>query len=155
MGTEIGSMRVVGTTKPDAAVGVNGTPVEISATGMFQHDISLEEGINGIQIEAADLSGKTASEYAVVFFISPNAGLPLSVYYPYDGLHADEGEVQVVGGTRQDAVVGVNGHPVEVGANGIFSTTVPLEEGANLVEVVAADVGENVRFQTVSVFYIP
>jgi hypothetical protein len=155
MGIEIDSVRIIGTTRPDAAVGVNGTPVEISATGMFQHDVSLDDGINGIQIEAADLSGSTASEYAVVFFISPTAGLPLSVFYPYDGLQVDESEVQVVGGTRQDAVVGVNGYPVEVDANGIFSTTVSLEEGANLIEVVAADVDQNVRFQTVSVFYIP
>ena len=38
---------------------------------------------------------------------------------------------------------------------GIFSTTVPLEEGVNLIEVVAIDLQDNVNFQTVVVFYIP
>jgi uncharacterized protein YfaP (DUF2135 family) len=50
-------------------------------------------------------------------------------------------------------VVGVNEVPVEVDALGIFSTTVALEEGPNLIEVVAADLDGNVRFQTLVVFY--
>ncbi len=61
----------------------------------------------------------------------------------------------IVGATRQDAVVGVNGVPVDVNALGIFSTIVSLEQGANLIQVVAVDFEENINFQTVSVFYLP
>lgn len=155
IGVEIDHVRVIGKTRPDAIVGVNGVPVEVSATGTFQQDVPLVDGINGIEVKAADLSGGVASEYVIIFFVSPTAGLPLSLFYPYDGLHVDKPEVQVVGGTKQDAVVGVNGSPAAVDIHGIFSATVPLEEGANLIEVVAADASHNVRFQTTTVFYLP
>ena len=44
---------------------------------------------------------------------------------------------------------------MEINAQGIFSTTVSLEESANLIEVVAVDIQDNVNFQTVVVFYTP
>ena len=90
-----------------------------------------------------------------MFFVSPTAGIPLSVFYPADGLLVTDQTLQVIGGTRQDAVVGVNGEPVTVNGLGIFSTTILLEEGPNLIEVVAVDIQENVNFQTVVVFYEP
>lgn len=154
-GVEIGAVRVLGAVRPDAAVAVNGTPVDVAVDGIFQHDVTLREGVNGIEVVATDLFGHVESDYIAVFFISPTAGLPFSLFYPFDGLQVSEPTVHVVGGTRQDAVVGVNGTPVEVNTQGIFATTVSLEEGVNLIEVVAADVASNVRFQTVSVFYVP
>ena len=154
-GVEMGAIRVLGLTRPDAVVAINGTPVEVEADGSFQRDLVLEEGVNGIEVIATDLFGHVESEYVAVFFISTTAGLSFSLFYPFDGLQVSEPRVQVVGGTRQDAVVGVNGVPVDVNAQGIFATTVSLEEGANFIEVVAADVADNVRFQTVSVFYVP
>ena len=66
-----------------------------------------------------------------------------------------EPTIPVIGGTRVDAVVGVNGIPVDVNALGIFSTILTLEEGANFIEVVATDIGGNIRFQTVVIFYVP
>jgi len=155
VGVEIEAVRVLGVTRPDVVVAINGTPVDVAADGGFQRDLMLEEGVNGIEVVATDLFGHVESDYIAVFFISPMAGLPFSLFYPFDGLQVSEPAVQVVGGTRQDAVVGVNGTPVEPNAQGIFATTVSLGEGANLIEVVAADVENNVRFQTVSVFYVP
>ena len=60
-----------------------------------------------------------------------------------------------MGGSRQDAVVGVNGTPAEINRLGIFAAEVLLEPGANLIEVVAADISGNVSFQTVVVFRSP
>ena len=60
-----------------------------------------------------------------------------------------------MGATVPRAVVGVNGVTVDVNEVGIFSTTVALEEGINLVEVVAVDFQEQVNYQSVVVFYIP
>ena len=77
------------------------------------------------------------------------------LFYPPDGLEVKEPTIAVVGGTSPDAVAGVNGTPVDVNALGIFSTTAPLEQGANLIEVVATDIQGNIRFQTVVVFYLP
>ena len=152
---EIEAVRVLGTTRHDAVVAVNGTPVDISEDGTFQRDLSLELGANPIEVVATDLSGQTEDLYSVVFFVSPTAGIPLSISYPADGLLVTEPTVQVIGGSRQDAVVGVLGKPVAVNDLGIFSTTVYLVEGANLIEVVAVDIEQNVNFQTVVVFYEP
>ena len=152
---EIDAVRVLGRTRPGAVVAVNGTPVSISADGVFQHDLFLDEGANFIEVVASDLSGETAFQNRGVFFVSPTAGIPLSIFYPADGLVLADLTVQVIGGTRLDAVVGVNGKPVAVNEMGIFSATVLLEEGFNLIEVVAVDIQQNVNFQTVAVFYEP
>ena len=154
-GVETGALRVLGNTRVDAVVGINGVPVEVSADGSFTQDISLEEGINLVEVTATDLAGQTAAEQAMVFFISTAAVLPFSLFYPPDGLETPEPVIPLIGGTTADAVVGVNGTPVEVNALGIFSTTVTLVEGPNFIEVVATDIRGNVRFQTVAVFYLP
>ena len=49
----------------------------------------------------------------------------------------------------------INGDPVDVDASGIFAGHSELEEGANLVEVVATDINGNVRFRVITVFYTP
>ena len=154
-GVETDAVRVMGITGVDAAVGVNGIPVDVRPDGSFFYDLQLDEGINLVEVEVADLSGQTAGEQVAVFFIAPTAGLPFALNYPPDGLEVSTDTVLVAGGTRPDAVVGVNSDPVEINALGIFSTTVTLEEGPNFIEVVATDLQGNVRFQTVAVFYIP
>jgi len=154
-GVEIDVIRVMGRTSVDAAVGVNGTPVEVSLDGSFLHDLELENGINLIEVVAANLSGETAFQEAAVFFISTAAGLPFTLFYPPDGLVVSDPNIPVFGGTRPDAVVGVNGLPVDLNSLGIFSASVTLEEGGNFIEVLATDIDGNVRFQTVAVFYLP
>ncbi|MCH8940296.1 MAG: hypothetical protein IIC27_04130 [Chloroflexi bacterium] len=155
LGVEIGAVRVLGKTRVDAVVGINGTPVEVSADGTFQHDVVLDEGATSIEVVAIDLSGDTAFEQVVVFSISTTSGLPFSIFYPPDGIEVSEPTIQVIGGTRLDATIGVNGTPTEPNALGIFSTLVSLEEGGNIIEVVAADIQGNVRFQNLVVFYLP
>ena len=146
---------VLGITRADAVVGINGVPVEVASDGSFAYDLQLEEGINLVEVITRDLSGQTASEQVAVFLISTTAGLPFSLFYPPDGLEVPVETILVTGGTRLDAVVGINGTPVEVNALGIFSTTVTLDDGPNFIEVVATDIQGNVRFQTVAVFYLP
>ncbi len=154
-GVEIGAVRVLGRTRPDAVVGVNGTPVTPEADGSFQHDVLLEPGPNLIEVVATDVSGAVQSRELAVFAVAPTAALPLSLFYPPDGVDVDQPSISVIGGSRQDAIVGVNGTPVEINSLGIFATEVPLESGANLIEVVAADINDNVAFQTVVVFRTP
>jgi len=154
-GVEVDAVRVMGIASVDAAVDVNGFPVEISADGSFQLDLDLEEGANLIEVVATNLEGAAAFQERVVFFISTAAGLPFTLFYPTDGLVVSEPEIEVTGGTRPEAVVGVNGVPVDVNRLGIFSTSITLEEGGNFIEVLATDIDGSVRIQTVAVFYLP
>lgn len=153
--SEIGAVRVLGKTRVDAVVGVNGVPVDVAVNGGFQRDIPLEEGVNLIEVVATGLSGESVYQPIAVFFIPPTAGLPFTLFYPPDGLSVSEPNILVMGGAGPDAAVGVNGSPVDVNVSGLFSTTVSLDPGANLIEVVATDIQGNVRFSTVAVFYLP
>ena len=51
---------------------------------------------------------------------------------------SDEATFTVVGRTRIDARVTVNDTIVEPDIDGIFSSTVDLEEGPNIIEIVAS-----------------
>ena len=154
-GVEIGAVGVLGKTRPDAVVAVNGVPVEVDATGTFRHDLILEDGANLIEVVASDLLGRFETAQAAVFIVSTAAGLPFSLLYPPDGLEVFEPQVEVMGVTRPDAVIGVNGVPLQTNSLGIFFTTATLEEGPNLIEIVATDISSNVRFQTIVIFYSP
>ena len=153
-GVEAGAIRVMGTTSADV-VEVNGTPVSVAADGRFQLDLTLVKGANRIEITASEQSGRAKSQQLDVFFVATAAGLPFTLLYPFDGLEVSEPIVEVVGVSRPDTAIGVNGVPAEINALGIFSASLVLEEGDNLIEVVAVDLDGNVRFQTVVVFYLP
>ncbi len=154
-GVEIGAVGVLGKTRPDAVVAVNGVPVEVDATGTFRRDLILEDGANLIEVVASDLLGRLETAQAAVFIVSTAAGLPFSLLYPPDGLEVFEPQVEVMGVTRPDAAIGVNGIPLQTNSLGIFFTTAALEEGPNLIEIVATDISSNVRFQTIVIFYSP
>ena len=154
-GVQVAAVRVLGVTSPVAAVTVNGTETAVATDGTFQRDLILHEGINSVSAVATGPQGNAVSKTVVVLFV-PRAdkGVPLSVLFPR-GVEVSQPTITIIGATRQDVVLGVNGILVEVNNLGIFSTDVALEEGANLIEVVAVDLEENVNFQTVVVFYFP
>ena len=79
-GVETGTLRVLGQTRVDAVVGINGVPVEVSADGTFTQDISLEEGINLVEVTATDLTGQTATAQAAVFLFPPLPACPLRCF---------------------------------------------------------------------------
>ncbi len=78
-GVEIGAVGVLGKTRPDAVVAVNGVPVEVDATGTFRHDLILEDGANLIEVVASDLLGRIESGQAAVFIVRRRLG-SLSVF---------------------------------------------------------------------------
>ena len=153
-GIELGVVRVLGSTHSNATVTVNRTGVDVTDGGVFQRDLTLKEGINSIEVVASGSSGDLASEILQVLYIPSTADPPLSVFYPH-GDEVTEPNVQVIGATRVDAIVGVNGTPVDVNPFGIFAAAVSPQEGANLIEVVAVDLDGDVNYRMIVVFYIP
>jgi len=153
-GIELGVVRVLGSTHSTATVTVNRTGVDVTDGGAFQRDLTLKEGINSIEVVASGSSGDLASEILQVLYIPSTADPPLSVFYPY-GDEVSQPNIQVIGATRVDAIVGVNGTPVDVNPFGIFAAAVSLQEGANLIEVVAVDIDGDVNYRMIVVFYIP
>ena len=79
----------------------------------------------------------------------------IEIAEPADESVVSTDTVAVRGSTTADAVVSVNGAVVEVDAQGSFEAIVTLEEGPNLIEVVASDLtgaGESID---IVVVYIP
>ena len=70
-------------------------------------------------------------------------GFFLTVIEPADESIVNTNRVEVFGITIPGAVVSINGDLAEVDGEGNFNTVVFLEEGPNLIEVVASDVHGN------------
>lgn len=141
--------------QPDSVVAINGVTVDVEVDGSVQRDVVLEEGAIIIEVLASDLSGQAISQSRVVFFTLPGAGLPFNILYPFDGTEVTKSGIPLIGATRPEAVVAINGDLVDVNLLGIFSRTVPLNPGANIIEIVAADIKGNQRSRTLVVFYTP
>jgi hypothetical protein len=79
----------------------------------------------------------------------------LLVTSPQDESLAYSSPLELQGSTAVDAVVTVNGQVVEVGPQGEFTSSVGLEEGPNLIEVIASDFAGHEQALVLSVIYIP
>jgi len=79
----------------------------------------------------------------------------LEVLEPLDETVVHVPDVQVIGVTLPEAIVSVNGELAEVDDSGSFSTRVSLEEGPNLIQVVASDLEGNEVNVLRSVIYVP
>ena len=127
----------------------------MAADGTFSGDIAITPGGNLIEVISTNIAGETKTSQIAVFGVEPTAALPLSLFYPSDGITVSDTHITVIGGTRQDAVVGINGRIAEINRSGIFETRLPLEPGANFIEIVAADINDNISFRTAVVFRSP
>jgi len=81
--------------------------------------------------------------------------LALKVTTPQDESIVNAASITVAGQTIVGAVVSVNGNLVDVDASGKFQTTVQLDEGPNIIEVVASDVTGNELSAILRVIYEP
>ena len=145
---------IVGNTRADAVVTVDGTSVNVNEDGIFVHPVSLAAGPNLVEVTASDLLGNQRTISMVIHRVSMT-GIPLYILWPVNDGTVNRTSVPVIGATNVDAVVTVNGVPVEVDVLGIFSTSVALEEGPNAIEVTVSDLLGNVHSQMVVVFRMP
>jgi hypothetical protein len=156
-------IRVSGTTISEAVVSISGEIVEVDEQGKFTTMVTLEEGPNIIEVIASDLEGNEVSTIlAIIYSALPTAtptppvvgGLFLDVMEPQDESTVTISPVSVSGTTIPDAVVSVNGEIVEVDNQGNFTMMVTLEEGPNIIEIVASDLEGNEVSKILAIFYI-
>lgn len=79
----------------------------------------------------------------------------LSVSSPENESVVDRSPIEVRGSSIVDAVVTVNGQVVDMGPQGEFAASVDLEEGPNVIEVIASDFAEHQEALALSIIYIP
>ena len=79
----------------------------------------------------------------------------LQVTSPLDGAVLDAPEVDVIGMAPANSVVSIDDDILLMGDDGKFKATIPLDEGPNLIEIVASDMDGNEVSQMLAVVYEP
>lgn len=147
---------VHGVTTPGAQVHISGVTVVVANDGRFEAEVALAPGINTIRIVATDSAGNRESrELAVTSLALPPQPFLLLVTEPEDQSIVSEELVRLSGRTGPEAIVSVNGVSVSVDELGFFSTTVTMEPGPNIIDVVATDTDGRVLSAVIAVIYRP
>ena len=147
---------VHGVTSPGALVHIEGVSAVVDPDGRFQAEVALAPGINTIKIVATDSIGNRESrELAVTSLALPPQPFLLLVTEPEDQSIVSEESVRLSGRTGPEAIASVNGVSVSVDVLGFFSTTVTLEQGPNIIDVVATDTDGRVLSTVIAVIYRP
>jgi hypothetical protein len=87
--------------------------------------------------------------------VSGEAGLWLQITSPLDEAVVDAPQLDVLGFAPAGSVISINDEILLVGADGQFRTIVLLEEGPNLIEIVASDENGNETSALLTVTYEP
>ena len=86
---------------------------------------------------------------------TPKPEFFVTVTEPTDNSIINADKVEVMGRTTPGAIVSVNGELAEVDEGGNFTMMVVLEEGPNIIEVIASDLEGNEESRTLVIMYVP
>ena len=145
---------VHGTTTPGALI--EGVRAQVGPDGRFQAEVPLAPGINTIRVVATDsMNNREIRSLDVTSLALPPQPFLLLVTEPEDQSIVSEGLIRLSGRTGAEAIASVNGVSVPVDELGFFSTTVTLEPGPNIIDVVATDDDGQVLSTVIAVIYRP
>ncbi len=144
---------ILGTTDPDVVtLTINGEFMPFYGS-TFNKAITLNEGSNTLVIIATDYAGNIAKEirYILLDSIAPI----VVVSHPKDGLRTNKPSY-VMGGYSdlEGATMRINGDSVPI-ENGIWTHTVDLLKGNNVIVIDAEDIAKNHRFVYWNIYYDP
>ena len=150
------SVVVHGYAHMDTAVQINDMPVPLDETGRFSQLVDLSPGFNTITVEAEIPDGETESAtISVVSLLLPPQPFFLIITEPLDQTFAVHPTIPLVGRTTAGTVITVNGVAVPVDVSGVFSTTITLEPGPNIIEVLGTSTDGEELDALVAVIYRP
>ncbi|MFA5832146.1 MAG: RHS repeat-associated core domain-containing protein [Bacteroidota bacterium] len=125
------------------SLSINGNLVSIGSGGVFSQTIFLNEGANAISVVAIDAAGNNAT---VTRTVIKDAIPPTVVLYsPASDTLTKQSSITINGTVADSAVITVtfNGDTVIVGSDGSYSGNVQLNEGKNIITIIATDAAEN------------
>ena len=150
------SVVVHGYAHMDAKVQINDMSVPLDETGRFSQLVDLSPGFNTITVEAEIPDGESEiATISVVSLLLPPQPFFLIITEPLDQTFAVQPTIPLVGRTTAGTVVTVNGVAVPVDVSGVFSTTVTLESGPNIIEVLGTSTDGEELDALVAVIYRP
>ena len=81
--------------------------------------------------------------------------MSLRIVSPLDGTVVNTSIVEIVGEAPVGSIVSIGDDILIVGADGVFKHIVTLEEGPNVIEILASDASGNESFFLLAIFYEP
>ncbi|WP_406686795.1 S8 family serine peptidase [Rossellomorea vietnamensis] len=151
------SVTVEGTSAPTTTVHLFNGEEEVATAdtgedGTFSADVSLHEGENVLTAKAATEQGMTGPSDSVTVTLD-QVKPELAITSPEDGMKTNREAITVKGTIADEnlAWVKVNGEKASV-KDGEFSHRILLNEGENVIQVVAKDKAGNKKKQSVTVF---
>src|SRR5699024_6966363 len=125
--------------------------VEVGDDGEFSFDRELVEGENEF-VAVSKLDGATTGESDPVVVTLDTEAPELTIDNPVDGDKSNRETVTVEGTVQDDHLdyVEVNGQKADVNDDGQYYKRILLDNGENVIEVVAADEADNTTTETVT-----
>jgi hypothetical protein len=124
-------------------VTVNGIRAQVTTGRFVAEAVPLLPGRNTITVVAVDGAGNTATTTSTVMFRDPNAIITLDIQSPAEGTQLAGSEVTVHGtvsnATGHETGVTINGVAALVHGEQFVASQVPLQEGENILSVLATD----------------
>ena len=153
---QIDGVVVHGLTLVGGLVSVNGVVADVDEEGSFRIVVALEPGENVIEIVARDSSGNRREEkLTVTSLVLPAQPFFLLITQPETQSIVPQKNIVLAGRTSSGSIVSVNGVSVSVDPLGIFSSTITLGEGPNIIDVLATSNEGDVLSSIIAVIYRP
>ncbi len=147
---------VHGIATPGATVAINGQATAVDREGRFSSETRISPGTNAIEVVATDSKGnRKSSRLTVTSLALPPQPFLLIITEPQDQSIISERNLRLSGRTGPEAIASVNGVSVTVDTLGFFSTTVTLEPGPNIIDVVATNNDGRVLSAVIAVIFRP
>ncbi len=147
------TVAVYGQTGPGGSVEVAGVETEADRQGGFRAQVPLDPGENTISVVATSDDGVTVQVSRKVISLALPFLLLLTA--PENESVVSSSTVPLAGRTGPNAIVSINGRSVPVNRFGYFSSTMFLEEGPNLIDVVATNDDGQTLSTVIAVIYRP
>ncbi|GAB4531755.1 MAG: hypothetical protein Fur0018_19960 [Anaerolineales bacterium] len=132
-------LEIQGITEPGAQVWLTGLPdaIVVDAEGRFRLQYRLQSGLNALELRATDQAGNTARlTRDIELVVTPP---DILVTAPPDQSWFRNPIVTVRGQASPGTTVTVNNHTVAVAVDGGFAYDVLLDEGENVLRIIASD----------------
>jgi hypothetical protein len=130
------SVVVHGYARPKTAVQINSEHADVDETGRFSQVVDLSPGVNTITVNAkAEDRATETTTLSVVSLLLPPQPFFLIITEPEDQSSVTHPIIPLIGRTTAGTVVTIKGVAIPVDVSGVFSTTVTLKPGPNLIEV--------------------
>ncbi len=120
---------------------LNGVEIDFDLRGFSYRLEDMKEGINRISVEVLDKTGSVGSSSVNIFVDT----LAPSIEMIRPPMYTNNKDMAISGWTEADADMMVNGIPVDVEQDGLFSTVVELYMGRNNISISSRDRAGNVN----------